>query len=528
VIRWIGRNWIVLLTVTAAGTALSVAMMQQMTPLYRAEAVLTRDSGAPTGTNVSPAVRVVNPQALRSRALVGEVVDILREELQHDPLQHWPRRSARDAFVSLIGLGRWPPVVPEPWRGARGASADPTAYRERAITALLDRLEVASGPPLRVRYAAEQPAVAAAVVNALADRFILNDLEVGADVRERAAAWLEDRTKAATNRAASGDGEPALAERIQRAFERSDLTRVTDPVGWDIIYAPEPTDQMEPQDTVVAAAGAVASLLLALVLAFINDAFRSGFVSTEQVRARTGLTTIMPLPATRPARELSPERHLDLVRSAASSYLPGLRDLLGVLQPPDPEPRGRVVAVTSPGAREGKTTLALALARLAGLSGRRVLLIDGAANQASLHSALGMTTRPGLAECLTGRNSLEAVIEIDPPSGSHILLAGEERPRKLFRRPATADFLRALAGIYDLVIVDTEPVLSSTRGAALAGFADDIVLVVRYRETRRSKVRVALRKLRRAGAARICAALIGADNSPRADLARGRRPAEAT
>ena len=455
-IRWLRRSGPLLAVITAAGTLFSVALMRQMTPLYEAEAVLLWGAAAPAGAAAPPSVH--DP-----RALIPEVVDILAEELRHDPLRARPRRGVLGAVISLIGLDDWPPAVPEPWRGAEAAASDPAAYRERAAIAIRDRLEIEPGPPLRIGYAAERPAVAAVTVNALADRIVLS--------------WLE-----------AGAGEP---------------------VEWELIYATDPTAPMEPRPIVVAAAGSFSSLILALIVAAMVGASGAGFRTVEQVRARTGLDTVLPMPPTRPARALSPERHLDLVHSATSSYLPGLRGLLAALHPADSVPHGRVVAVTATGAREGKTTLALALARLGAISGRRVMLIDGAADQASLHVALGLGKRSGLSECLTGRARLEDVLEIDRPSGSHILLAGRARRWRLFRRPATAEFLRALAAVYDLVILDTEPVPSSPRAAVLAGYADDTVLVVRRWETRRRTVRAGLRRLRRAGAARICIALTG-------------------
>ncbi len=472
-IRWLRRTGPLLVVITAAGTLFSIALMRQMTPLYEAEAVLLWGGAAPVSAAVPPSAR--DPHAL-----VPEVVDILAEELHHDPLRTRPRRSALDAVISLIGLDDWPPAVPEPWRSAETAASDPEVYRELAAIAVRDRLEIEPGPPLRISYAAERPAVAAVTVNALADRIILS--------------WLE----------ASG------GESVEGTIDRSAPAAGADPVEWELIYATDPSAPMQPRPIVVAAAGSLSSLIVALIVAAIVGALGAGFRSVEQVRARTGLETVLPMPPTRPVRELSPERHLDLVRSATSSYLPGLRGLLAALHPADSVPHGRVVAVTSIGAREGKTTLALALARLGAISGRRVLLIDGAADQASLHLALGLRKRPGLSECLIGRARLEDVLEIDQPSGSHILLAGQARRWRLFRRSATAEFLRALAAVYDLVILDTEPVLSSPRAAVLAGYADDTVLVVRRWETRRRAVRAGLRRLRRASAARICIALTGA------------------
>ncbi len=151
----------------------------------------------------------------------------------------------------------------------------------------------------------------------------------------------------------------------------------------------------------------------------------------------------------------------------------------------------RVLAVTSAGRREGRTTVAANLALTAALEGRPTLLVEADLHRPSLAGLLGLAPRAGLADVLAGTAELgQAIARVGPLA---ILLAGEPRDAAAAlrspRAPAIVDQLRSA---YDLVVMDAPPALAFTDGDRLASGADGALLVVRAGATPRAVVRLAL------------------------------------
>lgn len=154
----------------------------------------------------------------------------------------------------------------------------------------------------------------------------------------------------------------------------------------------------------------------------------------------------------------------------------------------------RVVAVTSAGRREGRTTTAANLALTAAQEGRAVVLVEADLRRPSLARLLGLAPRPGLADVIEGRADLaQATTRLGPLA---MITAGEARePGALLRSPRAAAVLDQLRTAYELVILDAPPALAFADGDRLSGEADVALLVVRAGATPRQVVRLALESL---------------------------------
>jgi capsular exopolysaccharide synthesis family protein len=151
----------------------------------------------------------------------------------------------------------------------------------------------------------------------------------------------------------------------------------------------------------------------------------------------------------------------------------------------------RVLAVTSAGRREGRTTTAANLALTAAREGRATILVEGDLRRPSLARLLGLAPRVGVAEVLAGTAALgQAVGRLGPLA---LLVAGEGGdPGLLLRGPAAAGLMEDLRASWELVVVDAPPVLAFSEGDRLSGEADAALLVVRAGTTPRQVVRLAL------------------------------------
>ncbi len=152
----------------------------------------------------------------------------------------------------------------------------------------------------------------------------------------------------------------------------------------------------------------------------------------------------------------------------------------------------RVVAVTSVGRREGRTTTAANLALAAAQEDRATLLVEADLRRPALAALFGLAPRAGLAEVLEGGTDLaQAVARLGPLS---ILCAGAAR-EDTSRSPRAAVLMEQLRAAYDLVVLDAPPAMAFSDGDRIAAAADGALLVVRAGSTPRQVVRLALDSL---------------------------------
>jgi protein-tyrosine kinase len=151
----------------------------------------------------------------------------------------------------------------------------------------------------------------------------------------------------------------------------------------------------------------------------------------------------------------------------------------------------RVVAVTSAGRGEGRTTTAANLAITAAQAGRAVVLVEADLHRPSLSALLGLAPRAGLAEVLDGGAELsQALARVGPLA---VLCAGDVRDASaLVRSPRAQAVIEQLRATFDLVVMDAPPALAFSSGDRLAGAADAALLVVRAGMTPRQVVRLAV------------------------------------
>lgn len=191
---------------------------------------------------------------------------------------------------------------------------------------------------------------------------------------------------------------------------------------------------------------------------------------------RLGLPLLASLPlATR--RELGGWQ-----TASASSYQEALRTLRTSLAFTRTEARNDLLLITSASPAAGKSTVALQLARVLADGGTRVLLVDADLRRGRLHRRLQLPRRPGLADVLAGLATAEEAIQ---PTGLPELdcLVGGTRPpnpAELLMSPRCTELLRELQHHYDLIILDTPPVLAVTDAVLLAAQAGTALLVTRH------------------------------------------------
>lgn len=192
-----------------------------------------------------------------------------------------------------------------------------------------------------------------------------------------------------------------------------------------------------------------------------------------------------------------------LARNAPHSMaVEGLRNVRAALHFSLRDTPQRVVAVTSPTAGAGKTFASVNLAVLFAEAGQRVLLIDADLRRGKVAGWLDLQPGPGLADVLSGRASLPDAVQLTAVNGLSVLPAGAppENPSELLMSPAFGKSLQACAERFDLVMIDTPPIMAVADAALVANCVNSTLLVLRADTTMPSQVDESLKRLARANA----------------------------
>jgi capsular exopolysaccharide synthesis family protein len=162
----------------------------------------------------------------------------------------------------------------------------------------------------------------------------------------------------------------------------------------------------------------------------------------------------------------------------------------------------KIIAVTSALPGEGKTTTAVCLARSAALQGHKVLIVDCDLRRRKVSRLIPDDPKVGLLEVLNGEVALQQAISVDGPTGAHILPVTASRftPKDVFGTVAMDRLLDELRDRYEIVILDTAPVLPVADTRVLAQKSDLVVFLATWRKTPQPAIEAAFRLLNTTGA----------------------------
>lgn len=162
----------------------------------------------------------------------------------------------------------------------------------------------------------------------------------------------------------------------------------------------------------------------------------------------------------------------------------------------------RSIVVTSPSPGEGKTTTAANLAVTFAQQGLRVLIVDCDLRRARLHKVFGISREPGLTDFLLGRVDHEEVTIATSVAGLYVMASGPlpPNPAELLGAERMRGALAHLDEAFDLVILDTPPLLAASDAAILATMVDGVVMVVRAGSTQTEAAQQAGKQLAAVGA----------------------------
>lgn len=243
--------------------------------------------------------------------------------------------------------------------------------------------------------------------------------------------------------------------------------------------------------------GGIVGSALALLLEMFDTRFSDG----AEVHRKLGIPTISSVPQISSAGFLgmfgkNPAEFM--IENPFSAYSESVRILRAAIAFSDIDKETKTVAVTSSLPDEGKTSLTLALGRMSAMSGSRTLVIDGDFRRRQLTIAAGVDPEIGFIEHLFGVGTMEEVIMRDSASNLHLLPLSLEghTPHDVFGTRAFDDLLEKLREHYDLILIDTGPLLFMAEARVIAGKSDQSILILRWRSTTSVAARQSLNLLK--------------------------------
>jgi capsular exopolysaccharide synthesis family protein len=169
----------------------------------------------------------------------------------------------------------------------------------------------------------------------------------------------------------------------------------------------------------------------------------------------------------------------------------------------------RTIVVTSPSPAEGKSTTASNLAVAYAQQGVRVLLMDCDLRRPRMHEIFGLPREPGITQVVVGRRQLADVVRATHIENLWLATTGTlpPNPAEMLGSEVMRRVLAEAASQFDMVVLDTPPVLVASDAAILGSMADGVVLVLRAGRTERIAAQQALKQITTVGGRVLGAAL---------------------
>jgi polysaccharide biosynthesis transport protein len=250
--------------------------------------------------------------------------------------------------------------------------------------------------------------------------------------------------------------------------------------------------------------GLVLGLTIGVLAAFLRDALDRRLRSASEIRDELDMPLLGHIRRDILARTLVTENGRKRLTEADLEGFRVLRTNLDFLDVDSPV---KTVLVTSALPQEGKSTVATSLASAYVLAGKRTLLVECDLRRPTMAKRLSAQTGPGLSDYLIGQATPAEVVQKipltpDPAEGVAAptlvaITAGSPTPRpaELLASKRFAAFLDQVRDAYDVVVLDSTPLLSVGDALQLVPRVDGVVLCVRAEQTTREQARAARRAL---------------------------------
>jgi tyrosine-protein kinase Etk/Wzc len=266
---------------------------------------------------------------------------------------------------------------------------------------------------------------------------------------------------------------------------------------------------VKPKRALVIVLAAVLGLIAGTVAAFVRSALFGGVENSEEIEQVLGLPVYAAVPHSetqvrlRQGMRRGRTGHHVLASIASHDVaIEGIRSLRTALQFGLLDAANNVIVITGPRPEVGKSFMSVNLAAVLASGRKRILLIDADMRRGDLHSYFGVSRHPGLSDVIAGLDINSAVLREVLPN-LDVLPKGSlpPNPAELLMSERFKTMLDHVSSLYDIVIVDTPPLLAVTDAALIGKHAGTTLLVVRHGRHPMPEILESANRLRNVGVA---------------------------
>ena len=275
-------------------------------------------------------------------------------------------------------------------------------------------------------------------------------------------------------------------------------------------YAVLPKYPVKPRKARILLLGMILGLFIGVLLAFLRKSLQKGVESPEIIEQKLGIPVYASVPHAEKQQEL--HEKMRAARGKGGDFLlarvadtdmavESLRSLRTNLHFGLMDAKNNIVMISGPAPNVGKSFVSANLAHVLAAAGKPVLLIDADMRKGHLHEYFGIERTPGLSECICGDARLADAIHRDVTPNLDVLTTGNlpPNPAELLMSEHFEQLLNEVSQRYELVLIDTPPVLAVTDAVVIGKLAGTAFLLIRAGRHPIQEIQQAVRHLEHGG-----------------------------
>ena len=273
-------------------------------------------------------------------------------------------------------------------------------------------------------------------------------------------------------------------------------------------------NKSSPKKTLILIMSLIIGFILGVTFALIKSAFTSGIFNAKELEL-AGLNIYASIPASKIQLDFDQKKKnvMGIVNSSPNDEMiladryptdlsvEALRSLRATLYFGMLEAKNNVLMISSASPAAGKSFISANLSSVLAQSDKRILVIDADLRKGSLHRNFSKDISPGLSDYLGGMASAEDITRKSHDKNLDIVSRGSlcQNPSELLMNIRFKQYLDDASKSYDLIVIDTPPILAVTDAAVIGGHVGFTILIVRFEKSKIREVLAAIQRFRLSG-----------------------------
>ncbi len=265
---------------------------------------------------------------------------------------------------------------------------------------------------------------------------------------------------------------------------------------------------IKPNKPLIVVVGFIFGLLFSVGMVLLRILLRRGIESPEQLE-EMGINVYASVPVSEwlsknLAKNKINRKESDIllaVENPADLAVEAIRGLRTSLHFAMMEAKNNILMISSASPNAGKTFISTNLAATIALTGKKVLFIDADLRKGHVHKMFGGNNEHGLSDILSGQATLNNSLKHVKEGGFDYIGRGAvpPNPAELLMHPRFETLLKKVSNEYDLVIIDTPPILAVTDAAIIGRYAGTTLLVARFEINTPKELMVSVKRFEQSG-----------------------------